>query len=54
MTRLLSSFLYGVTSTDPAAMLGASVVLLLVGTLAALIPAVRASRTDPALVLREQ
>ena len=52
-TRLLSGFLYGVTATDPIAMIAAAVVLLAVGVLAALIPAVRASRTDPAIVLRE-
>ena len=52
-TRLLSGFLYGVTATDPIAMIGASVVLLAIGVLAALIPALRASRTDPAIVLRE-
>jgi ABC-type antimicrobial peptide transport system permease subunit len=34
-------------------MIGAAVVLLAVGILAALIPALRASRTDPAIVLRE-
>jgi predicted permease len=53
LTRLLSGFLYGVTATDPIAMIGASVVLLAVGVVAALIPALRASRTDPAIVLRE-
>jgi ABC-type antimicrobial peptide transport system permease subunit len=53
LTRLLSGFLYGVTATDPVAMIGAAVVLLTVGVVAALIPALRASRTDPAIVLRE-
>jgi ABC-type antimicrobial peptide transport system permease subunit len=53
LTRLLSGFLYGVTATDPIAMIGASIVLLAVGVVAALIPALRASRTDPAIVLRE-
>jgi hypothetical protein len=54
LARLLSVFLYGVTSTDPPALLAASIVLLAVGTAAALIPAARASRSDPAAVLREQ
>jgi predicted permease len=53
VTRLLSGFLYGVTATDPIAMIGAAAVLLAVGVVAALIPALRASRTDPAIVLRE-
>ncbi|HWN43420.1 MAG TPA: FtsX-like permease family protein, partial [Thermoanaerobaculia bacterium] len=54
LTRLLSSLLYGVGATDPQALAGAVVALLLVGALAALSPALRASRTDPASVLRNQ
>ena len=54
LARLLSSLLYGVGAGDPLAMASASTVLLLVGVLAAVIPGVRASRTDPATVLREQ
>jgi len=54
MTRLLSTFLYGVRSTDPMSMAAAAIALLAVGVIAALIPALRAGRTDPALVLREQ
>ena len=54
LARLLGSFLYGVGSGDPFAMVGATAVLLVVGLLAAIVPAVRASRTDPAIVLREQ
>jgi putative ABC transport system permease protein len=52
--RLLSSLLYGVGATDPIAIAGAVLALLLVGALAALVPAARASRTDPAIVLRDQ
>lgn len=54
LSRLLGSFLYGVGSGDPFAMAGATAVLLAVGLLAAVVPALRASRTDPATVLREQ
>jgi predicted permease len=54
LARLLGSLLYGVGAGDPLAMASASVVLLVVGVLAAVIPGVRASRTDPAIVLREQ
>jgi putative ABC transport system permease protein len=54
LTRLLSSLLYGVSATDPQALAGAVLALLLVGALAAFVPARRASRTDPASVLREQ
>ena len=54
LARLISSLLYGVGASDPVAMGGAGLALLGVAVLAALIPAVRASRVDPALVLREQ
>ncbi|MEP7348062.1 MAG: ABC transporter permease, partial [Gemmatimonadaceae bacterium] len=54
MTRILSSLLYGVGQADPTSLGGAILALLAVGILAALIPAARASRTDPAHVLREQ
>ena len=54
LARLLGSFLYGVGAGDPVAMVSATVVLLVVGMLAAVIPGIRASRTDPAIVLREQ
>ena len=54
LARLLGSFLYGVGAGDPIAMVSATVVLLVVGMLAAVIPGIRASRTDPAIVLREQ
>lgn len=54
LARLLGSLLYEVGSADPLAIAGATSVLLTVGLLAALVPAVRASRTDPAIVLREQ
>ncbi len=52
--RFLASLLFGVTSSDPVAIAGASAALLTIGIVAALIPAVRAGRTDPALVLRKE
>ena len=54
LSRLLATFLYGVSKVDPLAFLAASVALLLVGVLAAFVPARRAGTVDPALVLREQ
>ena len=51
--RFLSTLLYGVTAADPITIIGASIALLTIGVLAAFIPAVRASRADPALVLRK-
>jgi len=53
LTRLLTTFLYGVTALEPAVVLGALTVLLAAGTLAAYFPARRASRIEPAGVLRE-
>ena len=52
LTRLLTSFLYGVSSVDPIAFAAASLALLLIGLVAAFIPARRAGRVQPASVLR--
>lgn len=52
--RLLRPFVYGIGATDPAAIALAAAVLLLVGVAAALVPAARAGRTDPATVMREE
>ena len=54
LSRWLTSLLYGVGTADPAAAGGAVLALLLAGSLAAYVPARRASRTDPLSVLREQ
>jgi len=53
LARLLSSFLYGVSAVDPLSLVGSTLALLAVGVLAALLPAWRASRLDPAVVFRE-
>ena len=53
LARLIGSFLYGVGAVDPLALAAAGAALLVVGVLAALVPAWRAGRTDPALLLRE-
>jgi ABC-type antimicrobial peptide transport system permease subunit len=52
-SRWLASLLYEVQPTDPLAMAGAVAVLLAVGVVAAFVPARRASRMDPAVVLRQ-
>ncbi len=54
LTRLLSSFLYGVSALDPIAFVTAGMALLAVGTGAALIPAWRAGMANPLIALREQ
>lgn len=51
--RLLAPLIYGVGAADPLAIALAALALLVVGLLGALVPAARASRTDPAAVLRE-
>ncbi len=54
LARSLASLLYGVRAADPMALAAATLALLAVGMLAAFVPAWRASRVDPAKVLREQ
>ena len=52
LTRVLSTFLFGVSSTDPAT-IGAVVCLLLaVALVACYLPARRATRVDPIIVMR--
>ena len=54
LTRLLSTFLYGIRTSDPIAFATAAAALLVVGTVAALLPAWRAGTADPLIALREQ
>ena len=49
----VATLLYGLDPRDPPTMIGAGVMLVIVGTVAAWLPALRASRLDPATVLRE-
>ena len=51
-SRLLAGMLYGVGVHDPVAFVGAILTLLIGATAAALIPAFRAARVDPAQLLR--
>jgi putative ABC transport system permease protein len=52
--KLVEALLYGITPHDPLALLGSAGFLLAVGLGASLLPAWRASRVDPALVLRDE
>lgn len=54
LARYTRSLLYGVTETDSATWLGGVLVLTLATLLAAAIPALRASRVDPARTLRTE
>jgi putative ABC transport system permease protein len=51
-SRGLGRLLFGVTSVDPIAFLGAPVLLIAIGALAAFPPVQPASRADPASALR--
>jgi ABC-type antimicrobial peptide transport system permease subunit len=48
-----SSLIYGLQPRDPSTLATAAVVLAAIGTIAGYLPARRASRIDPARVLRE-
>jgi ABC-type antimicrobial peptide transport system permease subunit len=51
--RFVASLLYGLAPRDPTTLLGAAITLAVVAALAGWLPAHRASRIDPAQVLRE-
>jgi len=52
LMRVLSTLLFGVTATDPLTYATASIVLLLFGLGAILLPAWRATRVDPVHAIR--
>jgi ABC-type antimicrobial peptide transport system permease subunit len=52
LARTLSGLLFGVTSTDPATFAAMLLILTAVAALAGYLPARRASRIDPMVVLR--
>ena len=51
--QVLRGLLVGVTTSDPRLLALGSIVMLIVAALAALIPARRAARVDPMVVLAE-
>jgi putative ABC transport system permease protein len=54
LTRYLTSFLYGVTATDPATYVEVVAGLTLAASAASFLPARRASKMDPAEALRHE
>jgi putative ABC transport system permease protein len=52
LTRVMSSLLYGVGSTDPATFAAVALGLLLIALAAACLPGLRATRVDPMVALR--
>ena len=53
-TRLMSSMLFGITAFDPATLVIVSIGILGVALLASYLPAVRATRVDPMVALRNE
>jgi predicted permease len=54
LTRLVESFLYGLTPQDPASIALATIGLLIVTGVAGYVPALRATRVDPLIALRHE
>jgi putative ABC transport system permease protein len=52
ITRVMSSLLFGVTSTDATTFTGVSALLIVVAFVACFIPARRATKVDPLMALR--
>ena len=54
LTRLARSLLFGVTPTDPAVLFAGVVFMTAIGVAACLLPALRATRVDPIVVLKAE
>ena len=54
LTRFLSSFLFGISSTDPATFAGVALFISVISLSAIYLPARRASRVDPVQALRSE
>jgi predicted permease len=52
LTRLVTTYLYGLTPQDPLSIAGSVALLLAITAAAGLIPALRATRVDPMIALR--
>jgi ABC-type antimicrobial peptide transport system permease subunit len=54
LTRMMTSMLFGVTPGDPATLASVAALLLMTAALACYLPARRATRVDPLVVLRTE
>jgi putative ABC transport system permease protein len=52
-TRVMTSFLFGLSASDPVTVIGSATILAIVGLAAGALPAWRAARVDPIAALRE-
>jgi len=53
-TRVLESYLYEVSTTDPLTFVAVALIVVVFATLSTLIPARRATRIDPMVALRSE
>jgi len=53
-TRLLRSLLFGTSPTDAITFVAVSTLLVIIAAAASLVPALRASRVDPLIALRDE
>jgi putative ABC transport system permease protein len=51
-TRLIRGLLFGVSPHDPVTLAGVAVLMLAIGVAACWLPALRASKIDPAITMR--
>jgi putative ABC transport system permease protein len=54
LVRVMSTLLFGVSQHDPGTFSGVAVIMLLVGAIATLVPAYRATRVDSIIALRSE
>ena len=54
LTRLMETLLFGVRPSDPATLAGVVALIITVAAAACLVPAVRATRVDPMVALRDE
>ena len=54
LTRLMEALLFEVSPSDPATLAGVAALIMVVAAVASLVPAVRATRVDPIVALRDE
>jgi ABC-type antimicrobial peptide transport system permease subunit len=54
LSKLVKSFLFGITAQDPIAIVAATLTLIFAGALASFVPTWRATRVDPMVALRHE